>query len=103
MSSIVVFRGTGDKKGQDIVDALLSSTSAKLERGRVELDEHAMPIQSVSLDITYRPGVRLGQLVDVHDSTIGASWRGKITGIAHRITKTSHVTELSIARPTEEF
>lgn len=103
MSSIVVFRGVGDKKGQDIVEALLSSTSAKLERGRVELDEHAMPIQTVTMDVTYRPGVRLGQLVEVHDSTQGKSWRGKIAGITLKITQTSHILELSISRPTEEF
>lgn len=103
MSSIVVFRGVGDKKGQDIVEALLSSTSAKLERGRVELDEHALPNQSVTMQIVYRAGVRLGQLVEVHDSTQGKSWRGKITAIAHKITKTKHVTDLTISRPTEDF
>lgn len=103
MSSIVVFRGVGDKKGQDIVEALLSSTSAKLERGRVELDEHALPNQSVTMQIVYRPGVRLGQLVEVHDSTQGKSWRGKITAIVHKITKTKHVTDLTISRPTEDF
>ncbi len=103
MSSIVVFRGTGDKKGQDIVEALLSSTSAKLERGRVELDEHAMPIQTVTMDIIYRPLVRLGQLVEVHDSTQGKSWLGKISGITLKIAKTRHVLEVSVSRPTEDF
>ena len=103
MSSVVVFRGAGDRKGQDIVEALLSDTSAKVERGRVEMDEHADPAQSVSMDIVYRPGVRLGQLVEVHDSTQGKSWRGKISGITHKIKRTSHVTELTISRPTEDF
>ena len=103
MSSIVVFRGLGDRKGQDIVEALLSSTSAKLERGRVELDEHAVPVQSVNMDIVYRPYVRQGQLVEVHDSTQGRSYRAKIAAIAIRVTKTSHVMELTLSRPTEEF
>lgn len=103
MSSIVVFRGAGDRKGQDIVEPLLSSITAKLERGRVEMDEHAKPAQSVTMDIVYRPGVRLGQLVEVHDAAQGKSWRGRITGITHKIKQTSHVTELTISRPTEDF
>lgn len=103
MSSIVVFRGAGDRKGQDIIEALLSSTSAKLERGRVEMDENAKPAQSVTLEIVYRTGVRLGQLVEVHDSAQGKSWRGKISAITHRITQTSHITELTVLRPLEDF
>lgn len=103
MSSVVVFRGAGDRKGQDIVEPLLSSVTAKLERGRVEMDEHAKPAQSVSMDIVYRPGVRLGQLFEVHDAAQGKSWRGKVVGITHKLTRTSHVTELSISRPMEDF
>jgi hypothetical protein len=103
MRSSVVYRGSGDKKGQDIVEALLSSTAAKLERGRVELDEHALPVQSVSMDITHRPGVRLGQLVEVNDSTQGKTWRGKITAVAIKIAQSSHTIELTIDRPTEGF
>lgn len=103
MSSIIVFRGSGDKKGQDIVEALLSSTSAKVERGRVELDAHNLPIQNVTMDIVYRPNTRLGQVCEIHDSTQGKSWRGKIVGITHRITKTTHVTEVTFGRPTEDF
>lgn len=103
MSSIVVFRGAGDRKGQDIAEALLASTNAKIERGRVELDEHAKPSQSVNLEITYRPGVRRGQIVEVHDSAQGVSWRGKILDVTHRITLSSHTTELNISRPLENF
>jgi len=103
MSSIVVFRYAGDKKGQDIVEALLTSVAAKLERGRVELDKYAKPAQSVTMDIVYRAGIRLGQLVEVNDSTQGKSWRGKVVGIVHKIKKESHVTELTITRPTEGF
>lgn len=103
MSSVVVVRGIGDRKGQDIVDALLADTSAKIERGRVELDEHDKPSQDVTLEIVYRPGLRLGQLVEVHDSVQGVSWRGKIVEIAHRITIASHTTELRISRPLENF
>ncbi len=103
MSSIVVFRGAGDRKGQDIVEPLLSSVTAKVERGRVEMDEHAKPAQSVTMDIVYRPGVRLGQLAEVHDATQGKSWKGKIVSITHKVKRTSHVTELTISRPTEDF
>lgn len=103
MSSIVVFRYLGDKRGEDITEALLASNAAKVERGRVEMDLHALPNQTVTMQIVYRPGVRLGQIVEVNDSTQGASWRGKITGIVHKITKTKHVTDLTLSRPTEDF
>lgn len=103
MSSVVVFRYLGDKRGEDITEALLSSDAAKVERGRVEMDLHAMPNQTVSMTIVYRAGVRLGQVVEVNDSTQGASWRGKITGIVHKVTQAKHITELTLSRPTEDF
>lgn len=103
MSSIVVVRGLGDRKGQDIVEALLSSVSAKLERGRVEMDKHNQPEQAITLEIVYRKGVRRGQLVEVVDAAQGQVWRGKITSIAHRLTETSHTTELTIAKPNKDF
>lgn len=103
MSSIVVFRGVGDRKGQDIIDAILSSTTAKLERGRVEMDEHDKPAQTVSMEVVYRPGLRRGQLVEVNDSTQGGSWRGKIVEVTHRIGLASHSTLLRISRPLENF
>lgn len=101
MSSIVVLRYLGDKKGQEVVDTLLFGTEAKLARGRAELDQNALPQQPVTMTIVYRPGLRLGQLVEVLDSTQGQVWRGKITKISHHITETNHTTDIEVQRPME--
>lgn len=103
MSSIVVIRGAGDRKGSDITEPLLYSLEAKLARGTAEMDEHSEEQQVVDLTITYRPGVRMGQLVEVNDSIQGATWRGKITGIAHAMDGTQVLTTLNVLRPQRGF
>ena len=103
MSSIVVIRGAGDRKGEDIISPLLWTIEAKLARGTAEMGAHAEPMQSVSLTIVYRPGLRLGQLVEVNDSIQGASWRGKITGISHKMSGEDVVTDLAILRQQKDF
>jgi hypothetical protein len=59
----------------------------------------AMDIQPVELTIAYRSGLRLGQLVEIHDSLLGESFRGKITGIAHSVENNEVTTWLNIERP----
>jgi len=58
-----------------------------------------MDIQPVELTIAYRSGLRLGQLAEVHDSLLGESFRGKITGIAHSVENNEVTTRLNIERP----
>lgn len=103
MSSVVIIRGAGDVSGDEIVEALLYDTAARIERGRVEMDEHATVNQNVTLTILYRPGLRLGQLVEVGDSVQGAAWRGKIVGINHKYEQSSLVTTIDVKRPQEFF
>lgn len=82
MVDIVVIRGNGTSPGDDILDVLLSDLSAALSRGRAELDEGALADAPV-LEIKLRD-VRLGQTVEVDDTALG-TWRGKVTGVSHRI------------------
>lgn len=99
MIDIFVQRYTGDIRGDDVVDALMASLPAALARGRAELDEHALLQQPVDLTVRFRTGVRMGQLIGVHDSLQGASWKGKITGISHRISGGQVYTSLNVMRP----
>ena len=99
MSSIFVTRGAGDKRGEDIVDPLLSTVEAQLARGTMELDANSTTPQTVNTTIVYRSGVGLGQLVEVHDAIQGQSYRGKITGVSHRIGSGAVVSMLDIVRP----
>ena len=82
MVDIVVVRGEGTSPGDDIQDVLLATVEAALSRGRAELDEGALADAPV-LEIKLRD-VRLGEIIEVDDSALGI-WRGKVTGVSHRI------------------
>lgn len=102
---VIVVRGTGDSPGEDIVDGLLTEDIVALSRGRMELDA-AQSNQNVTLTIVYKTGVRQGQLVEVYDRLVGASWRGKIVGIQHtmeRITGPRATSQLEVERVTEFY
>lgn len=99
MPSIIVTRGAGNKRGEDIADALLSTVEAQLARGTAELDAHSTAPQTVNLSTVYRTGVSLGQLIEVHDALQGQSYRGKITGVSHRIDAGAVTTVLDVVRP----
>ena len=99
MIAITVQRGEGLHPGDDIIEPLLGNIAVALSRGRAEIDA-AMDIQPVELTIAYRSGLRLGQLAEIHDSLLGESFRGKITGIAHTIEGHSVTSRLNIERPT---
>lgn len=102
MPSIIVTRYAGDKRGEDIVDALLTTVEAQLARGRAELDAHATTPQTVGLVTVFRAGVDTGQLAEVHDALQGAEYRAKITGVSHRIDGGKVNTVLDLVRPVEE-
>lgn len=98
MVDIVVRRFAGDREGDDIVDGLLSTIPVAQNRGRNELDEQSISKSPIRYQMVFRAGVRLGQLVEVNDSLEGATFRGKIADITHRIQPTAAVTELTIER-----
>ncbi len=90
-------RGEGLHRGADISEPLLTSTEAKLARGRAELDSNSL-LQTVSITCIHRPGFLLGQLVEVHDGLMGQSWRGKITSISHSASGAKLTTTLELQR-----
>lgn len=103
MIDIFVQRYGGDARGPDIVDPLITDIDVALSRGRAELGKQALLQQTVSQEIKFRTGVRLGQLVETHDAMQGVSWRGKITSISHKIDSGKVTTSLDIIRPVETF
>ena len=105
---IFVVRGSGDKQGDDIIEALLATEPAAVSRGRAELDANAHNSQSVTLVIKYTSGIKLGQLVRVYDDLLGESWVAKVVSINHSIKGFSEggpsiSTTLSLERPTEFY
>ncbi len=98
MVDLVVIRGAGDRQGDDIVEALLSTTAAALNRGRNELDRRATGKDSLTYTVVFRTGILLGQLVEVDDILLGASFRAKVTAVRHIINQTSATTQLTLER-----
>lgn len=82
MTDIVVIRGLGDREGDDIIDALLSTEAPALSRGRAELDERATAKVTRDITVPYESGIELGQLARVQDPLQGETYSGKIIDIA---------------------
>lgn len=97
---IEVYRGAGDRPGDEIREALLHhSRAAAVARGRAELDAHAHPRLSTTLDLVApRLDLMLGDLIEVNDAAQGVPWRGKIVGIKHSCAVGDIPTVLTIER-----
>ena len=94
---IICLRGQGDHPGEEISDPLLSTTPAKLSRGRAEIDA-GEALQEISLTCLHRPGLMPGQLVEVHDAMMGQTWRGKVTSVSHAANGPKLITSLEMLR-----
>ncbi len=101
MPDIIVKRGAGIRPGADIIDPLLTTVGACLARGQMELDEHHEGLQSVTLEVIYRDGLLLGQIVEVYDEYEHTVYYGKITGISHAFQQSVLTTTLKLVRPTD--
>lgn len=98
MTDIIVRRGAGDLCGDDITDPLISTQAVAVNRGRNELDRRATVKVPVNLRTIFRPGVLLGQLVEVNDSLQGITYRAKVVQIRHDIEQTKATTALTVER-----
>ena len=99
MIDIFVQRSSGDKRGEDVVDPLISSVPVAIQRGRNELDKRAHASRDVQVETVYRTGVRLGQVAKFYDSQTGLSWIGKIVGIQHKFSGVEITTTLQVKKP----
>ncbi len=85
MISILVERSPADRTGEDIVDPLLTSEAAALERGRNEIDAQYSDRNMVTVTGPHRCWIQPGLLVQYHG--LRASWRGMVTRCAITITR----------------
>ncbi|MBF0421884.1 MAG: hypothetical protein HQL73_02710 [Magnetococcales bacterium] len=100
--AIICQRGDGAFRGPDISVPLLAGEEPMRSRGRAELDAGEI-LQKITIVCIHRPGVMPGQLVEVHDAMMGASWRGKITGVSHTADGKKLTTQLDILRNVPTF
>lgn len=78
---IEVYRNAGDRSGAPITAPLLSDDML-IVRGRAEMNAHAHAVTEHTGEVIFRPGIRLGQLVESPDITSTNGVRSKITGIS---------------------
>lgn len=95
---IDVYRDDGLREGLPIIEPLLSD-DALIHRGRAEMDAHAHAMNRVELSVVFRPGFRLGQLVEATDPTSPNAYRAKVTGIQIRVTQAAIETRLNLEQP----
>lgn len=101
--TIEVYRGAGDRPGDEVRDDLLGdSLQSALARGRAELDAHAHLCITTALEmVAPETSVQLGDLVAVSDPDQGAEWRGKVIGIKHQMEAGAAPTILTVRRPID--
>ncbi|MBF0096289.1 MAG: hypothetical protein HQM04_06510 [Magnetococcales bacterium] len=95
--SVEIYRGAGERRGDDVIDPLIGSMACAIARGRAEMDARAHQRSRVTLQIPHRPGLRLGQLVQIADAA--GVWVGRIIGIHHQADPVKIMTQLVIDKP----
>jgi len=95
---IEVYRGDGKVQGMPVVEPMLSD-DALLQRGRAEMDANAHNTNRIDMSVVFRPGFRLGQIVEATDPSTATPYRAKITGIGIRITEAAIDTLLTLEQP----
>jgi len=82
--TIEVYRGAGDRPGDDVADPLIGSLPCALARGRAEMDAHAHQRTRVDATAVLLPGARPGLLARMLAPDGG--WAGKLVSVQHRLT-----------------
>ena len=95
---IEVYRGDGLRESAPIVEPLLSD-EALIHRGVAEMDANAQPFNRVELAVVFRPGFRLGQIVEATDPSTARPYRAKIVGLQITVSQASIVTHLNLEQP----
>lgn len=95
---IEVYRDDGLRSGDPIVEPLLSD-DALIHRGTAEMDANAHAINYVEMDVVFRPGIRLGQIVEAIDPATAHPYRAKVTGIQIVVSAANIETRLTLEQP----
>lgn len=75
-------RGDGEFSGVDVIDPILTSSAVRRARGISEIDA-GESLREVTLGCIHIPNLRIGHMVEVHDSFFASTWRGQVIGINH--------------------
>lgn len=95
---IDVYRGDGQRIGQPIVEPLLSD-DALIHRGTAEMDANAHAFNQVEMAVVFRPGFRLGQIVEATDPSTARPYRAKLTGVQITVSEAAIEAHLTLEQP----
>lgn len=95
---IEVYRDDGLREGTPIVEPLLSD-EALIQRGTAEMDANAHAFNQIEMAVVFRPGFRLGQIVEATDPSSASPYRAKVTGIQITVTQAAIDLHLTLEQP----
>lgn len=95
---IEVYRGEGAREGTPVVEPLLSD-DALIHRGVAEMDANAHAFNQIEMAVVFRPGVRLGQIVEATDPSTASPYRAKVTGIQITVSEAAIDMQLNLEQP----
>ncbi len=95
---IEVYRHDGTREGPPIVEPLLSD-EALIQRGMAEMDAHAHAFNQIEMAVVFRPGFRLGQIIEATDPSTARPYRAKVTGIQISVSEAVIETHLTLEQP----
>lgn len=100
---IILIRGAGDSYEEVIENPLSSDLLSKMALGRNFLDDHALPVSGLDIDVLYRDSFTNGLVVQVENALTGEQYLAKITGIRHNISQSDQgagvTTTLTLSMP----
>jgi hypothetical protein len=95
---IEVYRGLGSRSCTPIIEPLLSD-DVLIQRGIAEMDANAQAFNRVDMAVVFRPGLRLGQLIEASDPSSATPYRAKITGISITVSEALIETNITLEQP----
>lgn len=93
-----VYRGEGAREGAPIVEPLLAD-DALIHRGVAEMDAHAHAFNQIEMAVVFRPGFRLGQIIEATDPSTASPYRAKVTGIQITVSEAAIDMHLNLEQP----
>ncbi len=95
---IEVYRDDGQREGSPIVEPLLSD-EALIHRGVAEMNANAWAFNQIELSVVFRPGLRLGQIIEATDPSSAWPYRAKVTGIQITVSQAAIETQVMLEKP----
>lgn len=95
---IEVYRGDGLREGTPIVEPLLSD-EALIPRGTAEMDANAHAFNQIEMAVVFRPGFRLGQIIEATDPSSATPYCAKVTGIQISVSQAAIDLHLTLEQP----